>query len=166
MPAKTVINQLCLYRCNFKHFYIFLCTRTGVPVSYTHLDVYKRQGLPSGICGSGVIDALACLLEIDALDETGLLETAPASIAPPVELTQRDVRMVQLAKSAVSAGLRTLMHTVNISCSDVAELAVAGGFGSYLNPANAGRIGLIPEELVPKVRILGNAALSLSLIHI
>ena len=117
-------------------------------------------GLPSGICGSGVIDALACLLEIDALDETGLLETAPASIAPPVELTQRDVRMVQLAKSAVSAGLRTLMHTVNISCSDVAELAVAGGFGSYLNPANAGRIGLIPEELVPKVRILGNAALS------
>lgn len=115
---------------------------------------------PRGICGSGVIDALACLLETGALDETGLLEAAPAPIAPPVALTQKDVRMVQLAKSAISAGLRTLLRTVNISCPDVAELAVAGGFGSYLNAASAGRIGLIPEELVPKVRVLGNAALS------
>lgn len=115
---------------------------------------------PAGICGSGVIDALACLLETGALDETGLLETAPAPIAPPVALTQKDVRMVQLAKSAIIAGLRTLMHTRGVSCADVAELAVAGGFGSYLNAANAGRIGLIPGELVPKVRILGNAALS------
>lgn len=115
---------------------------------------------PAGICGSGVIDALACLLETEALDETGLLEPDPAPIALPVVLTQKDVRMVQLAKSAIAAGLRTLMHTRGISCADVAELAVAGGFGSYLNAASAGRIGLIPGELVPKVRVLGNAALS------
>lgn len=115
---------------------------------------------PAGICGSGVIDALACLLETDALDETGLLEPDPAPIAPPVVLTQKDVRMVQLAKSAIAAGLRTLMHTRGVSCADVAELAVAGGFGSYLNAASAGRIGLIPGELVAKVRVLGNAALS------
>lgn len=115
---------------------------------------------PRGICGSGVVDALACLLETEELDETGLLETEPASIAPPVVLTQKDIRMVQLAKSAVSAGLRTLLHTEGISCPDVAELAVAGGFGSYLDVVNAGRIGLIPEELVPRVRVLGNAALS------
>ena len=115
---------------------------------------------PVGICGSGVIDALACLLETEALDETGLLETAPAPIAPPVVLTQQDVRMVQLAKSAVSAGLRTLLRTQGLTCPEVAELAVAGGFGSYLDVANAGRIGLIPEELVPRVRVLGNAALS------
>lgn len=115
---------------------------------------------PAGICGSGVIDALACLLETEELDETGLLETEPAPIAPPVVLTQKDVRMVQLAKSAISAGLRTLLYTTGISCGEVAELAVAGGFGSYLDVANAGRIGLIPEELVPKVRVLGNAALS------
>lgn len=115
---------------------------------------------PVGICGSGVIDALACLLETEELDETGLLETEPAPIAPPVVLTQRDVRMVQLAKSAISAGLRTLLYSTGISCGEVAEMAVAGGFGSYLDVANAGRIGLIPEELVPKVRVLGNAALS------
>lgn len=117
-------------------------------------------GPPKGICGSGVIDALACLLEIEALDETGLLETAPAPVAPPVALTQKDVRMVQLAKSAISAGLRTLMHTAGLSCREVAELVVAGGFGSYLDTTNAGRIGLIPEELVPRVRVVGNAALS------
>lgn len=117
-------------------------------------------GPPKGICGSGVIDALACLLETGDLDETGLLETSPAPIAPPAVLTQKDVRMVQLAKGAVSAGLRTLMHTAGISCPDVAELAIAGGFGSCLDAANAGRIGLIPQELVPRVRVLGNAALS------
>ncbi len=115
---------------------------------------------PRGICGSGVIDALACLLETGELDETGLLETSPALIAPPAALTQKDVRMVQLAKSAISAGLRTLLHTAGISCPDVAELAVAGGFGSCLNAENAGHIGLIPEGLVSKVRVLGNAALS------
>lgn len=116
-------------------------------------------GDPRGICGSGVIDALACLLETEELDETGLLETDPAPVAPQVFLTQRDVRMVQLAKSAISAGLRTLLHTAGLSCPDVAELAVAGGFGSYLDAGNAGRIGLIPRELVPRVRVLGNAAL-------
>ena len=89
-----------------------------------------------------------------------MLETEPAPIAPTVVLTQKDVRMVQLAKSAISAGLRTLLLTEGLSCTDVAELAVAGGFGSYLDVANAGRIGLIPEELVSRVRVLGNAALS------
>ena len=118
------------------------------------------DGPPRGICGSGAVDALACLLEAGEMDETGLLDADPSPIAPPVVLTQKDVRMIQLAKSAVSAGLRTLLHSVGVSCADVAELAVAGGFGSFLNGANAGRIGLLPEELVSKVRVLGNAALS------
>lgn len=115
---------------------------------------------PMGICGSGVLDALACLAQLDILDESGLLEDDPVMIAPPVSLTQKDVRMVQLAKSAVSSGIRTLMHRAGVTCREVEELAVAGGFGSYLNVENAGRIGLLPMELVPKVRVLGNAALS------
>lgn len=117
------------------------------------------DGLPRGICGSGAVDALACLLEAGGMDETGLLDADPSPIAPPVVLTQKDVRAIQLAKSAVSAGLRTLLDSVGVSCADVAELAVAGGFGSFLNVANAGRIGLLPEELISKVRVLGNAAL-------
>lgn len=99
--------------------------------------------LSSGICGR---DETRMLVDIGTNGE--------------MALTQKDVRMVQLAKSAISAGLRTLMHTAGISCPDIAELAVAGGFGSYLDAANAGRIGLIPQELVSRVRVLGNAALS------
>ena len=117
-------------------------------------------GAPKGICGSGVIDSLACLLELEQLDETGLLEQDPAPVAPPVCLTQKDVRMVQLAKSAICAGLRTLLRVEGLCGADAAELAVAGGFGSYLDVDSAGRIGLLPEELVPRVRVLGNAALS------
>lgn len=82
-------------------------------------------GAPKGICGSGVIDALACLLELEQLDETGLLEQDPAPVAPPVCLTQKDVRMVQLAKSAICAGLRTLLRVEGLCGADAAELAVA-----------------------------------------
>ena len=117
-------------------------------------------GEPQGLCGSGVIDALACLLELERMDETGLLEEDPAPIAGRVSLSQRDVRMVQLAKSAVCAGLLTLLRREGVSLSQVEELVVAGGFGSYLNVKNAGRVGLLPPELVPRVRVAGNAALA------
>ena len=115
---------------------------------------------PVGICGSGLVDAVAALLETEALDETGYLEDDPAVILAPVSLTQDDIRAVQLAKSAIHAGLRTLLKTAGADCGDVEELGVAGGFGSYLDIAKAGAIGLLPEELLPKVRVLGNAALA------
>lgn len=115
---------------------------------------------PIGICGSGVVDAVAALLETEQLDETGCLDDDEAVISAPVVLTQEDIRMVQLAKSAIHAGLRTLLHYAGLDCDDISQLCVAGGFGSYLDIKNAGRIGLIPEELVPKVKILGNAALT------
>lgn len=114
----------------------------------------------AGICGSGVVDALACLLELGFLDESGLLEEDPSPIAPPVVLTQRDVRMAQLAKSAVCAGLCTLAHRAGLDWDDVEELVVAGGFGRYLRVEAAGRIGLLPGELVPRVRGVGNGVLS------
>lgn len=115
---------------------------------------------PAGLCGSGLVDAVACLLEREILDETGYLEEDPAGILPPVTLTQQDVRAVQLAKSAIHAGMRTLLHTAGLTCGEVHTLCIAGGFGSYLNVQNAGRIGLLPEELISGVRVLGNAALA------
>lgn len=113
----------------------------------------------AGICGSGVVDALAGLLETGQMEETGLLEPEPAKIGETVVLTQKDVRAVQLAKSAVAAGITTLLETSGTGCDKIGELCVAGGFGSYLDVQNAGRIGLLPEALVPRVRVLGNAAL-------
>ena len=115
---------------------------------------------PIGLCGSGLVDAVAALLDIEALDETGYLEDDPAVIIPPVEVTQEDIRAVQLAKSAIHAGMRTLIHTAKLSCDDVNTLYIAGGFGSYLDVKNAGKIGLLPEELTNRVAVLGNAALT------
>lgn len=116
-------------------------------------------GEPVGICGSGVVDALACLLATEVLDESGLLDPEPAPVCGKVQLTQKDVRAVQLAKSAVAAGLVTLTQTAGLGFDRVESLSIAGGFGSYLDVKNAGAIGLIPQELVPRTRILGNAAL-------
>ena len=115
---------------------------------------------PVGICGSGLVDAVACLLETEALDETGFLEDDPAEIAPPVALTQDDIRQVQLAKSAIHAGMRTMLHAASVDADAVELLDVAGGFGSYLDIGNAIAIGLLPEEFEGRIRVLGNAALA------
>ncbi len=115
---------------------------------------------PIGLCGSGLVDGVACLLDTEMLDETGYLEDAPAVISEPVTVTQEDIRAVQLAKSAIHAGMRTLIHTAGLSCDGVDTLYIAGGFGSYLDVKNAGKIGLLPEELTDRVTVLGNAALT------
>ena len=115
---------------------------------------------PIGLCGSGLVDAVAALLDTDIMDETGYLEDDPAEISAPVTLIQEDIRAVQLAKSAIHAGMRTLIHTAKLSCDRVHTLYIAGGFGSYLDVKNAGKIGLLPEELTDRVTVLGNAALT------
>ena len=117
---------------------------------------------PAGICGSGVADVLAGLLELGRLDETGLLNEGDDAwpLAPGVAITQGDIRQVQLAKSAVRAGIETLMARAGLAPDALAELAIAGGFGSYLSLDSAAAIGLIPPELKPRCRVLGNAALA------
>ena len=118
------------------------------------------EGDPVGLCGSGLVDAVAALLDTELLDETGYLEDDPVEIVGPVTVIQEDIRAVQLAKSAIHAGMRTLIHTAGLDCDDVATLYIAGGFGSYLDVTNAGKIGLLPEELTDRVTVLGNAALT------
>ncbi len=117
-------------------------------------------GKPVGICGSGIVDAVAALVRSGAADETGYMEDDPAVIADPVVVTQKDIRAVQLAKSAIHAGIRTLLDLSGLSCGDVDALYIAGGFGSYLDVSSAAYIGLIPSELEARVKVLGNAALS------
>lgn len=114
--------------------------------------------VPRGICGSGVVDAVACLLELELLDESGYLEED--ALLDGVRLTARDIRMVQLAKSAVSAGIYALLHHAGLSFGAVERFVIAGGFGYYLNKENAAGIGLIPKELLAVTRAVGNGALS------
>lgn len=115
---------------------------------------------PIGICGSGIVDAVKCLLETEELDESGYLENEVATILSPVTLNQEDIRKIQLAKSAIYAGIKTVLRSEEIELSDVSQFLIAGGFGSFLNVENAGKIGLIPQELTQKATVLGNAALS------
>jgi len=112
-----------------------------------------------GVCGSGLIDLTAALLETEALDETGFLED-DVELARNVVLTQQDIRQVQLAKAAIAAGIQTLLENAGLNEDDISALYIAGGFGSHLNLHSAARIGLIPASLIGKCIVLGNASLA------
>ena len=117
-------------------------------------------GKPVGICGSGLVDAVACMLDEEIVDESGFLEDEPFVIEEPVSLTKQDIRMLQLAKSAICAGLMTLQKSEKLNASDISTLYIAGGFGNYLNKESASRIGLLPKELAKNSKVVGNAALA------
>ena len=113
------------------------------------------DGAPRGLCGSGLIDAIAGLLASGGIDETGRL-AEEVSFAPGVYLTQQDVREVQLAKGAIAAGIELLMREMGVA--EIDECYLAGGFGSAIDPASALAIGLLPESLAGKIVPIGNAA--------
>ena len=113
-----------------------------------------------GICGSGLVDAVASMLDLEYLDETGLLEDGDVQICEGITITQADIRNVQLAKSAICAGVITLAKSASVSLTSIDRALIAGGFGSYLNMHSAARIGLIPKELERKASSIGNAALA------
>ena len=123
-------------------------------VGYTTID----NIVPTGICGTGVIDAVACMLELGIMDETGYIEDSFVITENGICITAEDVRQIQLAKSAVRSGIDTLLNICNVSCDEIENFYIAGGFGSYINCDNAAKIGLIPKELASKAIIAGNAA--------
>jgi uncharacterized 2Fe-2S/4Fe-4S cluster protein (DUF4445 family) len=139
-----------------------------------------------GICGSGLIDLLAGLLDTGVVDWTGLIRVEARESLPPalrdrvgmrgeervfivlrsgeagargeIVLTQDDVRQVQLAKGAIASGITMLLHVAAVPLERVEELMLAGGFGNYLSISSAIRIGLIPALPPARVRYVGNAA--------
>lgn len=113
-----------------------------------------------GICGSGLIDAIAAGLESEQIDETGAMDDDELVLSGEVALQPQDIRAVQLAKAAIAAGMEMLAETAGISMEEIKTLYIAGGFGSHLNVESAVKIGLLPEELSDRAVILGNAALS------
>ena len=115
---------------------------------------------PVGICGSGIIDAVAAFLETGDIDETGAVEEPLLSLSGDIGLIPADIRAVQLAKGAIAAGIRTLLEQAEVTEEEIAGLYIAGGFGSHLNVESAAAIGLIPPALKDRVTVLGNAALA------
>ena len=111
-----------------------------------------------GLCGSGLLDLIAVLLELGIIDESGRLEGKKYALCPDVVLTQKDVREVQLAKAAIRAGIELLAEQLSIGVADIQHVYLAGAFGNYLTPASACRIGMIPPVLENRITPIGNAA--------
>ncbi len=118
------------------------------------------EGEAKGLCGSGLIDAVAALLETGELSEAGRLEEPRRMLSGEVYLSREDVRQVQLAKAAVRAGAETLLELTGHKAEDVTDLVIAGGFGAYMDANSALAIGLLPEVPRERIRHVGNAALS------
>ncbi len=115
------------------------------------------EGEPLGICGSGLLDAAVCFLEMGVIDETGRMNET-WYFTRKIYINQKDIRELQLAKAAISAGIRLLCRHRGIQVSQIGELLLAGAFGNYMDPDSACAIGLLPEELKGRVRLIGNAA--------
>jgi uncharacterized 2Fe-2S/4Fe-4S cluster protein (DUF4445 family) len=116
-------------------------------------------GEPRGICGSGLIDAVAALLRLGIIDRNGTMDGGAAAVAGDIVLTQQDIRQVQLAKAAVAAGIDTLLEAAGAAPVDIRTFFIAGGFGSRLDPRSAAAIGLFSRSLAPRAQVVGNAAL-------
>jgi uncharacterized 2Fe-2S/4Fe-4S cluster protein (DUF4445 family) len=115
---------------------------------------------PRGICGSGLVDAAAAGLEMGMIKPTGRFSDKKdmLPLMDPVQLTQGDIRQLQLAKGAIAAGIRILLQRWGAEMEDLTRFSLAGAFGNYINRGSARRIGLIQAPL-EKVEPVGNSAL-------
>jgi len=142
--------------------------------------------MPTGICGSGIIDAVAETLKEGLVDKTGRLLTAEKAIergaseelatrlrdgeagrefvlsyvdgADDVVITQSDIREVQLAKAAIRAGVRLMLSEFGLEESDLQYVYIAGAFGNHIRTRSAALIGLIPDIGDEKILYIGNSA--------
>lgn len=139
-------------------------------------DIKTVEDAPAaGLCGSGIVDVIASMLDAGIIDNTGYLnedghafeecifenedgETAFMLPGTDVSVTAKDIRAVQLAKAAICAGMLALLKAAKLDPEEIRELRIAGGFGSKINVDSAERIGLIPEGFASRSKSVGNAA--------
>lgn len=141
---------------------------------------------PQGICGSGLIDAIAQMLKSKLISKTGRLISAadvdkkklPEGLkerlievdderrfvlvfkenGKDIVITQNDIREVQLAKAAISAGIKLMLEEIGKSESDLDRVIVAGAFGNYIDKSSAVTIGVLPKIEEEKIISAGNTA--------
>ncbi len=143
---------------------------------------------PLGLCGSGLVDAVASLVAVGLLDRSGRFvpddvaaqiapglaarltmlgdervfvlhwRGEPGDVADSIFLTQRDVRELQFAKAAIASGWNVLLEEAGLTAADVQQVLLAGSFGSYLSPASAIKLGLVPKIGIMRVVSAGNVA--------
>ncbi len=132
---------------------------------------------PVGVCGSGILDALAQLYVSGIIDEGGriignrprvrtykgqrefiLVSREEREGKPAITITQNDVRELQLAKAAIRTGIQTLLETSGCTEDDIKQVLIAGAFGTYIDIASAVAIGMLPPLPLNRFRQVGNAA--------
>ncbi len=132
---------------------------------------------PIGICGSGILDAIACMLQIDAMDHRGSLLQAHPSVryydhtrevllvdksstgtGQDLVITRQDVNEIQLAKGAIRTGIDVLLEVAGIQADALEEFIIAGAFGTYINIPSAIQIGMFPSLPINRFQQVGNAA--------
>lgn len=114
-------------------------------------------GEATGICGSGLIDLTAALLERGDITPMGRM-TGDVRLSERVYLARSDIREVQLAKAAIASGIRILAEQAGAALADIEKVYLAGGFGNFIGLDSACRIGLLPAALRAKIVPVGNAA--------
>lgn len=143
------------------------CGMRGTPGVIDHVWVEDGEvkhhtigDIPAvGLCGSGLLDLVAILLDMDIIDESGYLDGKEYRLgSTEVVLTQKDVREVQLAKAAIRAGIELLCKKFGVTSDDITNIYLAGAFGNYMTPEAACRIGMIPPCLKDRINPIGNAA--------
>jgi uncharacterized 2Fe-2S/4Fe-4S cluster protein (DUF4445 family) len=151
----------------------------AVRLTETGLELKTIDHAPAvGLCGSGIVDAVAELRRHNLINLHGRFDKGhprvrqgrhgPELLLAPgsqsgsgrdVVITQKDVNEIQLAKGAIRAGLEILLETTGTSPADVAEVIIAGAFGSFLDLSSALDMGLLPRLPQARYRQVGNAAL-------
>ncbi len=142
-------------------------------IQYQTID----QAPPIGICGSGILDAMAQLYLAGAIDESGRMNNGHPRVRirnkqpeflliiqkerdghPAIVITQQDVRELQLAKAAIRTGIQVLLETNGRSEEEIKQVIIAGAFGSYINVSSAVTIGMLPSLPLECFQQVGNAA--------
>jgi len=142
------------------------------------IQIYTiERRLPIGICGSGILDAIAALLDAGVLESRGnfcksaervrqnsgggeflLVSAENSGSRGEIVLTRQDISEIQFAKAAIRAGIEVLLEAGGVDASALKEFIIAGAFGSYLDVQSALRIGLFPQIPLGNFRQVGNAA--------
>ena len=145
-----------------------------------HFDVRTiGDAPPEGICGSGLIDAIAGLFQAGILDRSGtllpdrsphvresegqmefvLVAEGENGATRDIVIAQPDIENLLRAKAAIYSGAKVLLDVMHYSFADVEQLLIAGGFGNYLDRAKAMTLGMIPDIPLERIRFVGNTSL-------